>query len=242
MVRWLLVVIGSVLIAVPSRSQTFSFTSDTLERNGPLFPYVIAFPAALNNLSGVILPMRFVRTVYQIPDSASSSVCMGIHCFSPETDSAEFELPYPSLDFYANLDVYSRTPGTGIISLTIINLENNEQYSLTFTAHFGLTDIEDPPRPGAFALHGNYPNPFNPRTTVSYTLPDLKTPFATSLVVYDLLGREVRTLVNKPESPGLRRVTWDGKNNSGGTVASGVYFYKLRYGPHHATKKMLLVK
>jgi hypothetical protein len=78
--------------------------------------------------------------------------------------------------------------------------------------------------PKVFALHQNYPNPFNPTTTIQYDLPKTA---KVSLTVYDMLGQEVRTLVAGDQQAGVYHQTWDGKNNEGRTVASGVYLYRI---------------
>jgi len=78
--------------------------------------------------------------------------------------------------------------------------------------------------PTEYALNPAYPNPFNPVTTLSYALP---TDSYTQLVIYDLRGREVRTLVNRAETAGQKTLRWDGRNNVGIPVASGVYIYAL---------------
>ena len=88
--------------------------------------------------------------------------------------------------------------------------------------------------PSAFALLQNYPNPFNPTTTISYQLPAQS---HVTLRVYDVLGREVETLVNRVEQPGYKSVTFDG-----GNLASGMYFYRLQAGDQAAVKKFLLLK
>jgi len=89
-----------------------------------------------------------------------------------------------------------------------------------------------------FSLSQNYPNPFNPVTTIKYTLPANKNTFSdTKLVVYDVLGREITTLVNKPQKAGEYKVTFDARN-----IASGVYFYKLQSGDFAATKKLIILK
>ncbi len=85
-----------------------------------------------------------------------------------------------------------------------------------------------------FGLEQNYPNPFNPSTLISYQL-SAKSPV--SLVVYDLLGREVRTLINQPKEAGFYSVKFDGVN-----LPSGIYFYKLTAGNYSEIKKMTLVK
>jgi uncharacterized delta-60 repeat protein len=88
--------------------------------------------------------------------------------------------------------------------------------------------------PGSFKLMQNYPNPFNPTTSIRYDLP--KNSFV-KLVVYDILGKEVETLVNEKQSPGTYEVTFDGLNYS-----SGVYYYKLTGENIGGTKRMMLVK
>ncbi|MCX6134970.1 MAG: Ig-like domain-containing protein [Ignavibacteriales bacterium] len=93
--------------------------------------------------------------------------------------------------------------------------------------------------PLAFDLDQNYPNPFNPTTAISYQL------IANSLVtlkVYDMLGREVTTVVNEMGVAGKHTAVWDGKNDRGESVSSGVYLYQLRAGGLVMTKKMVLLK
>jgi hypothetical protein len=91
-----------------------------------------------------------------------------------------------------------------------------------------------------YELCQNYPNPFNPQTTISYQLPVYS---KVTLKIYDILGKEVRTLVNENKSAGYHSVMWDGRDNSGRQVTSGIYFYKLMsdYGIS-ITKKLLLLK
>ena len=93
--------------------------------------------------------------------------------------------------------------------------------------------------PDAFSLYPNYPNPFNPMTTVSFVIGHSS---FVSLRVYDLLGREVATLVNKVMQPGVHTIEWNPSTSSGQGFASGVYFYRLKAGPFTDTKKMLLLR
>ncbi|MCL4539509.1 MAG: T9SS type A sorting domain-containing protein [Bacteroidetes bacterium] len=88
--------------------------------------------------------------------------------------------------------------------------------------------------PLTFSLSQNYPNPFNPTTRVDYTIAKAG---MVSLKVYDVLGREVETIVNENEQPGRYSVNFDGSH-----LASGVYFYRLEAGSNVITKKMLLMK
>jgi flagellar hook assembly protein FlgD len=85
----------------------------------------------------------------------------------------------------------------------------------------------------------NTPNPFNPSTTLSFTFPASG---KASLVIYDITGRKVRELVSGQVSAGVRTVRWDGRDDSGIPVSSGVYFARLTMGKNAAVGKMLLVK
>ncbi len=93
--------------------------------------------------------------------------------------------------------------------------------------------------PTAFALDQNYPNPFNPTTTIKFALPKDAT---VTLRVYDVLGRVVRTLVNQRVSAGYQQVVWDGRNEAGSQVSSGMYIYHISAGAFTSTKKMMMLK
>jgi O-glycosyl hydrolase len=102
-----------------------------------------------------------------------------------------------------------------------------------------ITGLEEIPVPKKYALYQNYPNPFNPVTTFRFTVPVTA---EASLVVYNILGQRVRTLINKTVAAGEYRVTWDGKNETGSTVASGLYFYQLKTKKFVAVKKCILLR
>jgi len=98
--------------------------------------------------------------------------------------------------------------------------------------------------PGRAGLEQNYPNPFNAQTVISYQWSGVSDQSATKYVtlkIYDVLGREVRTLVDELQKPGSYRVTWDGRDRQGNVVASGLYFYSLRAGDLTLTRKMILI-
>ncbi len=112
-----------------------------------------------------------------------------------------------------------------------------------------LTGIEDENHQQfSFKLFQNYPNPFNPTTTIKYSIPT-SSPLAkgrteeefVTLKVYDVLGREIKTLVNKKQSPGNYTVEFNAASAAGG-LPSGLYFYKLTAGSFSQTKKMILMK
>ena len=98
--------------------------------------------------------------------------------------------------------------------------------------------------PSKFELYQNYPNPFNPTTKIKFEIPSLNPPLAkggnggvVTLKVYDILGKEIETLVNEKKSPGIYEVTFNGSS-----LASGIYFYKLTAGEFRETKKLILLK
>ena len=93
--------------------------------------------------------------------------------------------------------------------------------------------------PSSFALKQNYPNPFNPVTSIAY---DLSSVTYVSLKVYDLLGRHIRTLVNESQMAGSYLAVWDGKDNTGGMVSTGIYLYRLETEQFISTKKMVLLR
>ena len=93
--------------------------------------------------------------------------------------------------------------------------------------------------PSEFALNQNHPNPFNPETHIGYQLPQASD---VSLTIYNLLGQQVRHLVNEPQAAGIYRVSWNGQDALGRSVASGIYFYHLKADQFSQTKMMILLK
>jgi len=93
--------------------------------------------------------------------------------------------------------------------------------------------------PKTYQLSQNYPNPFNPQTTIKYDLPD---PGNVNIAVYNILGQKVKTLADEYQEAGYKQVSWDGKDDGGREVASGIYFYKIKTIGFEKTKKMVLLK
>jgi hypothetical protein len=93
--------------------------------------------------------------------------------------------------------------------------------------------------PKEFEISQNYPNPFNPTTVIEYALPkssDVK------IKIYNILGQEVRNLVNERQEAGYKIIGWDGKDDHGMEVSSGIYFYRIVAGNFVKSKKMVLLK
>jgi hypothetical protein len=93
--------------------------------------------------------------------------------------------------------------------------------------------------PKKFNLYPAYPNPFNPKTILSYDLPE---DTQVRITIYNIMGREVRTLVNSQQIAGYKSVIWNATNNQGQPVSAGVYLYNIQAGKFRQTKKMVLLK
>ena len=93
--------------------------------------------------------------------------------------------------------------------------------------------------PEKLSLEQNYPNPFNPETIISYSLPKR---IHVRLRIFNTLGQEVRTLVDIVQSAGIKQVRWDGRDQAGNRLASGVYLYQIQTASFSATRKMIMLK
>jgi hypothetical protein len=106
-----------------------------------------------------------------------------------------------------------------------------------------LTSVKDPPIretiPETFGLFQNFPNPFNPTTTISFAFPNKN---HVNLSIFNLQGKLVKILINDTLDKGYKQTTWDGTDSQGNPVSSGVYFYRLKAGGRTLTKKMVLLK
>ena len=114
-----------------------------------------------------------------------------------------------------------------VVWLIKIDSEGFVQISSTFSS------------PASFNLSQNYPNPFNPITTLRYDLPETG---LVTITIYDMLGRQVKPLINQTQDAGYRSVIWDATNDYGKPVSAGIYLYKIQAGEYMQTKKMVLLK
>jgi flagellar hook assembly protein FlgD len=93
--------------------------------------------------------------------------------------------------------------------------------------------------PITYVLHQNYPNPFNPVTTLSYDLPE---DALVNITIYDMMGKQVKTLINDQQTAGYKSVQWNATNNLGEPVTAGLYLYTIQAGDYSQTRKMVLLK
>lgn len=102
-----------------------------------------------------------------------------------------------------------------------------------------LVSNNDPVIPAITTLKGNHPNPFNPVTTITYSV---KENLPVQIGIYNVKGQLIRTLVNESKAPGNHSVVWTGTDDNGRSVSSGIYFYKMQAGKYTSTKKMIMMK
>ncbi|MED5427023.1 MAG: lectin-like protein, partial [Candidatus Neomarinimicrobiota bacterium] len=124
-------------------------------------------------------------------------------------------------------------------AVTAFDIHENESdpSELVNVTLLSLEDIHGLPE--VFTLHQNYPNPFNPNTQIQYALP---TDANVSIVIYDLMGRQIRTLVNQQISAGYHSVMWNATSDMGSPVSAGVYIYTITANDFRDVKKMVLLK
>jgi len=127
-------------------------------------------------------------------------------------------------------------------TVTVQNLRWNEEPVMMDVASATLSSplaIDKFDIPIKYSLSQAYPNPFNPVTTLRYDLPEQAT---VNIIIYDMLGREVRTLVNTTQDAGFKSVIWNATNDYGKPVSAGVYLYQIQAGEFVQTRKMVLLK
>ncbi len=198
-----------------------------------------------NGLSKLVLPIKVGSTWGGIGDEAGSVASIDTVIVQGGTFYNAFRIVQSGFccNDYSRIQFWIQ-PGVGIVkeinSIFISEepnsrrLENWELLSYSVSNVTGMKD--DKINPIKFTLYQNYPNPFNPATTIKYDIPKAAN---VTLKVYDILGNEVETLVNKEQQAGSYKVQLAAGSR---LLASGVYFYQLKAGNFIAAKKLLLLK
>ena len=112
-------------------------------------------------------------------------------------------------------------------------------FGLFYTAEQLNFDHSKATIPNDYELYPNYPNPFNPFTTIRYVIPEKTN---VRITISDLMGRQIRGLVNDVHYPGMNKIQWNATDNQGQQVSAGLYLYTIQAGKFRQTKKMVLLK
>ncbi len=177
-------------------------------------------------------------SLYYLMRAASAEI--GDHGL--DTNATSIELSYMDIieDMSENNVTAATLDWTVHVTDGIDTVEaDNAPFSITIDGADALSAYLEGLIPDEFALHQNYPNPFNPVTTLRYDLPEAD---LVSITIYDMLGREVKTLINQTQEAGYRSVIWDATNDYGKPVSAGIYLYQIHAGEYISTKKMVLLK
>ena len=198
------------------------------------------------------------------PLTFDSSVLTADSAYTTGTIAEGWSFEYacaPGEISFAATDIHPLS-GSGILVYVVFIVNGSE--GDTTTIHFGEmwfnetppdvitdglfevspgSDVEDenefPGRPTKLTLFQNYPNPFNPTTVIQYALSHNT---EVDITIYNISGQKIKTLVKHKEESGYQQVIWDGRNDEGKQVASGIYFYRLKAGAFTLTKRMLLLR
>jgi hypothetical protein len=197
------------------------------------------------NISSVSQSFKFIRVVNNLPPGWTSSLCVGINCYSSTADTvpppgAPQIILSPNQQDTLTIDVYGQTIGLGTIVIKCFTLSNPSQYIVdTFKVQLGspssIHRISSEVK--GYELFQNYPNPFNPVTNIKFSLAKGTN---VSLDVFDLTGRKVATLLDNVRlMEGSYTVDFNAENFG---LGSGVYYYRLNAGEFTQTRKMVLLK
>jgi hypothetical protein len=135
--------------------------------------------------------------------------------------------------------IYIRAEARMVVFGGLGNAYFNDIWSLNFSPTTGVESDPDHEMPKSFRLLGNYPNPFNPETTVDFEMP---VPATMSLRIYNLQGQQIKNLFEGKIDGGRHQMIWDGTNDLGARVPSGIFFYVLKTGMISVSRKMVMVE
>lgn len=236
MTKILITVLFFVFSILNLQSQTFTFTKINPAQYTYSADTIEIIDTGRVTVTGGSLQLRLIRTSQNLPTGWEGAMCDITACYPPEVDTAIATYSAGAHEVTFHFYHY-HISGQGTMTIRCERVSNPSQNPVTIT--FGGTNnpigihqissiVKD------FSLNQNYPNPFNPTTKINFSLP--KSEFV-SLKVYDILGREVSSLITQPLSPGEYEYEFDAKN-----LSSGMYYYSLRAGENVAVKKMVLVK
>jgi len=160
-----------------------------------------------------------------------------------KTNTNRYKIPYHHIEYYMHAGDAEVISGTWTVVASDGNnnvYAENGPFTLTIDgSQLNISESGSISKPEKLTLHANYPNPFNPTTIISYDLPEHA---QVTIGIYDILGTQIKTLVNQPQDAGNKTAVWRGTDDSGKPVSAGVYLYQIQAGGFLQTRKMLLVK
>ena len=225
--------IGQLITAGPIEVYDFSFLGDPVVSPGESLAMSVEL---LNSGASGIVPGVTIELIdHDTTCFASVSNNSLFYGSMAPQETLEQEAGFFMIDIDDDCD-------EGHETYVVLNIMVMSDVCWTDTISFAIGEqlnIDADRIPKEFSLNHSYPNPFNPVTTLSYELP--KDAFV-NLTVFDMMGRQIKNLVDVQQSSGIKTVKWDATNEQGEAVSAGVYLYKLKAGNFIETKKMILLK
>ena len=191
----------------------------------------IAQEDGYSGTAGSPMGTLWANTTTAAADSGSYTNFVGMHGGSSQSiinDTISLYLPQDSLYFDVVFTSYTGQNNGGGFSYIRTSVNNSE---LDMNDEYLIPD--------KYALQQNFPNPFNPRTTIHYELPKQE---LVQIIIFDLLGHQVKRLVDDFQGAGVNSIIWDTTNDHGQSVSAGIYIYQLQVGRFLQTRKMILLK
>ncbi len=224
-----------------------------LQRKDSSTPMIVLHFSSMNPHVGQKLEARLVDKATGVEVSRKTVAAIPSPDFSVTFDNITSGQSY-WIDFYADHNgngSYDAPPADHAWRLEANNV--NGEHVVTFVHSTNFTDIQWPGSstnvaddddsqlglPREFELSPNYPNPFNPETNIRFALPNTA---EVKLEIYNLLGQRVRLLVSGLYNSGVHTARWDGKDDAGRSLGSGVYFYRIEAGQFNKTQRMVMMK
>lgn len=234
----LIVLLSGSLMA----QQTFSVSANAVTSTGQPDSY-IETSVQVKNLSTSTLYMDINLVEDALPDGWYCSICL-VNCFAPGVFDVQDQME-ANTEFPLKLTITTAlVPASGyiIFSLTDHDFPFNKQ-QIRFDVSTTTSSVTNVNIPRQLSLAQNYPNPVSlggsAVTTISYAVPSTS---RVTLKIFNLLGKEVRTLVNEQRSRGMYTTLWDGRDKNGNLVPPGVYVYKISNGRVNQTRRMLITR
>ncbi len=243
MKQTLLILLAVLAFASSAYSQSFTFTKigpDTASYENGGNQGLYNFYAVLSNTGNTPVKIKFQKMARNIPAGWTADLCY-VLCYTEAEiippDANEYVTLAPgAIDSSFDVTWYVPNPGLGMQTVKMYNYDNPSQFvEQTFYVKrttVGITPVNSVVK--NFELKQNYPNPFNPTTNINFSIPKNQN---VSLKVYDMMGKEVASLVNEFLKAGEYKADFSGAN-----LSSGVYYYALKTDEFISTKSMVLVK
>ncbi|MFL2983351.1 MAG: T9SS type A sorting domain-containing protein [Candidatus Neomarinimicrobiota bacterium] len=222
---------------------TFQFNYDSTDIDAST-DSVGSFNGTIYNISSYVIDIAVVRMINNLPEGWSSSICIGTTCFNESIDSIAIQINSGD-SINCGLLAWTNGLGQGLVQLNIFDITNiDENILIDINFFFGtynsiINQNEELDSPKYFTLIGNYPNPFNPNTTLIY---DLHKDAHVNIRIYDVLGNQIMTLINEKQNMGYKSIQWNALNEYGLQAKTGLYFYKIQVDNYQQIKKMIFVK